>query len=283
MLKPSPAMTQEEYQLLDEFLSAQFGLTFPEHKKEILESRLRPRLQALKLKHFMDYYLMLQFSANGLEETQHLIGAITNNETYFFREMTQINALFDEGLTILKAASALPNTIRLLCAGCSSGEEPYTINIHAKEAQFTNVGWKIDIEAFDIDAVRLAIARQAEYGPPAVRSLTPEQIRKYFITTGPNRYSLKPQYREGVRFSEGNLLDLTTYQRAVPYDAIFCRNVLIYFSEPSLHKVIDHFAKCLRPGGLLFLGHSESIFGVSKFFESVRLGPCIIYRRIAGQ
>jgi chemotaxis protein methyltransferase CheR len=273
------AMTQEEFLLLDEFCSTRFGLTFPQHKKEILESRLRPRLQALKLRHFMDYYLTLQYNADGSEEIRRFIEAITNNETYFFRELYQINALFEEGISQVTQAPVLPDTLRILCAGCSSGEEPYTINICGKESLPSFSSLKLEIDAFDLDPTRLATARQAEFSPSSVRALTPEQIIRYFTVTAPERYQLRPMYREGIRFSEGNLVDLSTFKRPVLYDVIFCRNVLIYFSEPALHQVIDHFARCLRPGGLLFLGHSESIFGVSKFFESMRLGPCVIYKR----
>src|SRR5262245_3043897 len=214
MLNQQPVMTAEEYQLLDEFLSTRFGLTFPEHKKEILESRLRGRLNALKLKHFMDYYLLLQFNPNGTAELRHLIEAITNNETYFFRETHQIQALFDTGITELKQKSAFPDKIRILCAGCSSGEEAYTLNIFAKEMQFSS-RLSVEIDAFDLDTTRLNIARKAEYGSVSMRGLSAEQKSKYFRQLNGERYQLKDAYREGVKFSEGNLLELETYKKSV--------------------------------------------------------------------
>jgi chemotaxis methyl-accepting protein methylase len=103
---------------------------------------------------------------------------------------------------------------------------------------------------------------------------------RYFTPRGADRWELKPAYRTGLRFYWGNIVALDTFAPAVPYDAVFCRNVLIYFSEPALHLAADHFAAVLRPGGLLLLGACESLIGLSSRFETVRLGSSIAYRRI---
>lgn len=270
-------MSQEEYLLLNEVISQQFGIFFPEHKREILESRLRPRLQALHLKRFMDYYLLLQVDLAS--EVEQLARLVTNNETYFFRETHQFESLYGEALEGLKASSPVPFELRLLCAGCSSGEEPHTLNIFARENSYRLGGTAVQIDAFDIDTSRLATARAALYGSTSMRSLDEERIRKYFTAEDGN-FLLKPMYRKGVSFATGNIIDLATYQRPLAYDALFCRNVLIYFSEPALHQAIDNFAAVLRPGGMLFLGHAESIIGLSPHFETVRLQHCIAYRRV---
>jgi chemotaxis protein methyltransferase CheR len=269
-------MSEEEYLLLNEAISGRFGLWFPEHKKEILESRLRPRLAALSLRHFFDYYLLLHY--DGEAEMQHLARLVSNNETYFFRETDQFEALFGPGLELLGRGRGGP--LRLLSAGCSSGEEPYTLGIFARERLFPVAAGALTIDAFDIDGERLAMAEQADYGPSSLRALTPQQIAGYFRPTDNGRQRLRDPFRQGVRLWKGNLLDLASYRFPPAYDAVFCRNVLIYFSEAALHRAIEAFARVLAPGGLLFLGHSESIIGLSPHFETVRFKRCLGYRRV---
>jgi chemotaxis protein methyltransferase CheR len=284
-MKPSALqMSQEEYLLFNELISSQFGISYPEHKKEVLELRLRPRLQSLRLDRFLDYYLLIHCDPQA--ERPRLAELITNNETFFFRETHQFEALFDEALDPLRESAALsgtPGTLRLLCAGCSSGEEPYTLGIHARHNFVRLAGTRVTIDAFDLDASRVELARRGEYGRGSLRAATPEQVQRYFSTngsTGSTHWTLKPLFKNGVQFAWGNILDLSTYRPERPYDAVFCRNVLIYFSEPALHRAIHHFAEVLRPGGLLFLGHSESIIGLSERFETVRFSRAIAYRKV---
>ena len=281
MNSAAPCLGQDEYALLNEFLAERFGLTFPEHKREILESRVRPRLTYLGLKSFMDYYLLLQYNPNGGSELAQLARMVTNNESYFFRETHQFEALFQHGIEDLKADSALPDSLRFLCAGCSSGEEPYTLNIFAKENQYRMWGRSLTIDAFDLDDSRIALAKRAEYGPGSLRAATEEQLARYFLPGHDTETrTLKPAFRLGVAFRVGNILRPETFIQPVAYDAIFCRNVLIYFTEVTLRRAVDSFAASLRLGGLLFLGHSESIIGMSSRFEPLRLGNCIVYRRV---
>jgi chemotaxis protein methyltransferase CheR len=272
-------MTQEEFQLFNEILDSHFGLWFPESKKEILESRLKPRLDMLKMRHYMDYYFTLQYNSNGSEEVSHLARLVTNNESYFFRETHQFEAFFKHALDDMKKTCASPGTIRMLCAGCSTGEEPYTLNIYAKENLYQLWGYAVEISAFDIDTDALQTAKKAAYGPNSFRFTDSEKLPRYFKKVHQDQYSVKENFRTGIIFDWGNILKLETYKKLIPYDALFCRNVLIYFSEVSLRGAVENFARCLRPGGLLFLGHSESIIGISDKFEAIRLGNCIVYRR----
>jgi chemotaxis protein methyltransferase CheR len=276
---PAPiAMTREEHQLLDELITDRFGVSFPEHRREILESRLRPRLSALHLKRYIDYYLQLQVDANG--ERSRLSSLVTNHESFFFRETEQFSALFGEALPELTRSAFGRRAVRLLSAGCAAGEEPYTIGLFARQSLLGLCGREVTVDAFDLDPGSVAAARQAEYGPGALRSLTPEQVARYFTATGERRWSLRPPLRQGVRFATGNIVDLATFAPAEPYDAVFCRNVLIYFSEQALHRAVESFAAVLRPGGLLFLGAAESILGLSGKFEAVRLANLIAYRKL---
>lgn len=279
---PDATLSEDELHLLNEVLSARFGLFFPESKSEILASRLRPRLVAHGLARYMDYYVMLK-SANGSgvpAEIPHLVAAVTNHETYFFRETHQFEALFDHGLAALQAAGVAHNELRLLCAGCASGEEPYTLNIHAVENRFRCCLRNVHVDAFDLDAVAVDRARQAEYGRRALRGLSPEQTARYFTQRDNGRFHLKAPFRRGVRFNIGNIVDPTSFPVMAAYDAVFCRNVLIYFSDDAIQRAVRNFAHCLRPGGLLFLGHSESIIGRSDRFEPVALGSCMAYRHL---
>jgi len=122
------------------------------------------------------------------------------------------------------------------------------------------------------------MAEKAEYTNNSLRFSDDEKLKKYFIETE-SSYRLKDIYRTGISFSQGNILDLSSYRKPYQYDVIFCRNVLIYFTEAAIYKAIKHFARCLREGGLLFLGHSESIIGISQAFKSIRYGNCIVYEK----
>ena len=269
-------MTAEEHLLLNEVVEKHFGLSFGEAKKQFLESRLRPRLQALHLRRFIDYYLLLQYDLAS--EVDHLAKLLTNNESYFFRETYQFEGLFQEGLATLQEGRWAGGRLRFLCAGCSSGEEPYTLNIYARR-HTREGGPACTIDAFDIDQDRLRTAKAAVYGAGSLRNVAEDDRDRYFETFDGNRFRLRDEFRQGVSFASGNILDAATYGSRAPYDVVFCRNVLIYFSEEAFKRAISNFASVLRPGGLLFLGHSESLIGRATEFQTVRLERCIAYRK----
>lgn len=270
-------MTDEELALLNEVISHRLGLSFPTHKRDILASRLRPRLEALRVRSFFDYYLALR--TDHREEIDKLAEAVSNNETYFFREARQLEALFGPGLEILGLGRS--RRLRVLSAGCSSGEEPYTLAIWARRHLPVGAGVELDLHAFDVDRRRLETARGAAYGRYSLRALDRRQRRCYFLERNDGLHVLKEPYRRDVVFRHGNIVDPATFP-AGPFDALFCRNVFIYFAEEAIHRALDVFAGVLRPGGLLFLGHSESIIGWSPRFETLRLGNCLVYRRVEG-
>lgn len=275
LLAPVP-LTDEGLHLLNEVLERHFGLVFPPHRRAVLEARLQPRLRALGLDDVLDYCTLLQVYGNG--ELDQLAVAVTNNETYFFRERDQIDALFEHGVPMLRPGLADPGRMRVLSAGCSSGEEAFTIGFCAREAFVP--GLTVQVDAFDLDRERVGIAQRAVYRARSLRQMTEAQVARYLTPMADERWGVRDGYRTAVRFSHGNLVDARSFQRQVRYDAVFCRNVLIYFSERSLRRAVQHLAGVLRPGGLLFLGHSESIIGMFPDLETVRLGPCIAYRKV---
>ncbi len=270
-------LTPEELALFNEFLSSRFGLVFPEHKREILASRLEPRLRVHHVHRYIDYYLLLQYDLE--RELDPLTRAVTNNESYFFREKAQLESLQGERVAELLAGGT-PGELRILSAGCSSGEEPYSINAQVRGSALGLLASNLRIDGIDIDSERLEMARRATYRQHSLRTLSQDQIERYFIRRQDEVFELRKTYRRGVRFASGNIIDPRICAGAVRYDVIFCRNVLIYFSEPALKTAIDNFTRLLRLGGLLFLGHSESIIGLTPAFQVERLDQCIAYRRV---
>jgi chemotaxis protein methyltransferase CheR len=274
-------LDDEELLLLNEVLSSRFGLHFPPHKKDLLASRLRPRLVARHLRSFFDYYLAVRYDRNG--ELERFAEVVTNHETYFFREDHQFKAFFAGGLhppVVGPGFGPGSRRIRVLSAGCSSGEEAYSLNIHAQAYGFTGGDRRVEIDAFDLDRRHIETARRAVYGSHALRGVSEDDVRCYFRRRTEDRFDLRAPYRRGVRFRAGNIMDLSTFPSRGPYDAVFCRNVFIYFTEAAMLRSLENFAQVLRPGGLLFLGHSESAIGISPHFESVRLDRSLAYRRV---
>lgn len=269
---------EETFCLFNELLDRSFGLSFPESRKTILEARLRPRMRELHLTSFMDYYCAVQ--ADCGEELMRLATLATNNETFFFRERYQFENLFSEGLKALEDGLAVPGQLRILCAGCSSGEEPLTLSFYAAAEQTLFSAMEPRIDAFDIDRTRIASARRGVFRQRSLREMTVDQTHQYLIPDGHGDWRVKPQYLRMTHFRQANIIDLHSFMDTSPYDVVFCRNVLIYFSEAALRIAIENFAAVLRPGGILFLGPSESIIGMSPHFSTIRLGDCIAYRRI---
>lgn len=282
MLDPEPrTLSSEELALFNELLSSQFGFHFPNQKRDILASRLRPRLEQLGLRRYLDYYIKIATGTiEGKQELAALVQVLTNNETYFFRETAQLDALFGPGLEHLRPASGRLETLRLVSVGCSSGEEAYTLRFFVADHQYQLSGCTVAIDAFDLDEQRIRVAREAIYSPNSLRGLSEETIGRHFHRIAPKQYQVRPFYRHGIRFCVANLLDGSFFTLPSVYDTVLCRNVLIYFTEQALLRAVERFAYCLRPGGLLFLGHSESIIGKTNLFEPIKLGKVIAYRKI---
>ena len=277
LLNPYGSMVRledEAYHLLNEFMEERLGLHFPAHRRPILENRLQSRLRALNLESFLDYYLVLR--SNGNAEIGQLARAVTNNETYLFRETRQFDALFDHALEGLSANSVVRGQLRILSAGCSSGEEAFTLGFYASDRAPLI---KTKIDAFDLDEDRLEIARSGICRRRSLREMSPTQIERYVTQIGEEQFEIRKRYRAAVNFRFGNLVDVRSFAADVQYDAVFCRNVLIYFSDRMMRRAIRNLAEVLRPEGLLFLGHSESIIGMFPNLVTTRLGEIIAYRK----
>ncbi len=267
------------YQIRD-FIYQKSGIYFPDNKKYLLESRLKQRINALKLSSYEEYFRKIN---NGLarEELNQLFDAITINETYFFRNEAQLNALRHLVIPELipQALQSPQKSIRLWSAACSSGEEAYTLALIMKEEFLPRYpGLRAEVLGTDINTQVLQVAQEGVYREYAVRKVPPNYLRKYFRQTG-MRYEISAEIKQMVRFARVNLFDQIAMQRIRNVDVIFCANVLIYFDEKSKRKVVSYLYDSLKPNGYLFLGYSESLHGISHAFKPVHFEKTIVYKK----
>jgi chemotaxis protein methyltransferase CheR len=269
---------QAEIKLLTDLIQERFGLMFNGIRLEILESRLRPRLRELHLTTLREYYQYLRFHPDRESEFARLPAMVTNNETYFFRETHQFDLLIrhviPERRPLLRG-----RPLRLLSAGCSSGEEPYSLSIALHNAALPLAGLQWEIDACDLNPERITRAQEALYAESSLRACDADARRRYF-TQDAAGFRLKERYRGGVRFFHTNLLAPNGALGWAIYDAILCRNLLIYFSEEAFADAIRLFARCLAPGGYLFLGHSESLLDRKSPFAPALVGGAVVYRKL---
>lgn len=267
-----------EWKLLTDVIQERFGLTFGGVRCEILEARLRPRMRALQLPELRDYYHYLRFHPDRDAEFDRLAPLITNNETYFFRETRQFDILVEH--VVPERRSAAPGRpLRLLSAGCSSGEEPYSVAIALQHAGFPP-GRVWEIDGCDLNPERIARAREGVYEEGSLRTCDAETRRQYFVAEGP-RFRLKDRYRAGVRFFQANLLSPGFALDRGGYDVVLCRNLLIYFGDGAFDRLVGLLARSLAAGGYLFLGHSESLFDRDTELEPLVVGGSVVYRKPA--
>jgi chemotaxis protein methyltransferase CheR len=276
---PSTPMTPEEFRLLSELIYDHCGILFREDMGFLLERRLWARVRALGLDGFSAYYRFLRFDPGRRAELEAAVEALTTNETYFFREPHQLRAFREELLPLLAADPVRPRRLRLWSAGCSTGEEAYTLAMLILDSGLFR-GWAVEIFGSDISRKVLAVARKAAYGRNALRETPPEMLERYFVPDGP-RHVVKDEVRSLVSFGHLNLLDEHMVAMLARFDLVFCRNVMIYFDLPARRRVLKSFHGRLAPGGYLLLGHSESLIHVTADFELVHLQHDLVYRKPA--
>ncbi len=271
-------MRRDEFRLLRDLVNTRAGMFFDESSFHVFERRLRERLRARSLPDFSAYYQFLRFHREGTEELDEAIDALVTNETYFFREEYQLRAFRDELLPRLreKALQTQHKRIVIWSAGCSTGEEVYTLAILLLSSGLFE-GWDVRIFGNDISKRVLGVARRAVYPSHSFRSMPPEYDR-YFESEGTGRRVIE-KVRALCQFGHFNLMERERSAVLGRVDAIFCRNVLIYFDLASRRRVIDTFFERLHPGGHLMLGHSESLLNVSTSFELAHLSTDMVYRK----
>ena len=276
-----PELSDREYRLFSEWLSEDYGLCFGPAKRDILRSRLDARRVALGFDTFEQLYVHLKFHPERDSERKLLLPHLTNNESYFFRETAQLDALAEEVLPALQKElePTSRREIRVLSAGCAAGEEPYTIAMLVQQRKAFRPPWSVRITGVDLDSDVLARASRGEYGLNAFRRLAEPERSRYFDATGAERWAVKPEIRSMVTFGQANLVSEGWWRAFPRQDVIFCRNVLIYFDDPSITRAIAGLYESLLPGGYLFLGHAESLSRIPNRFTPVRRTGVIYYRR----
>jgi chemotaxis protein methyltransferase CheR len=247
------------------------GIALGASKRDLVYGRLRRRLRALRLRSFADYLALLD-GPEGPAERIRMINAITTNLTGFFREPHHFEHLAAEVLSQLPQAG---RRLRIWSAGCSSGEEPYTVAMTLHRAMPDLVEWDARILATDIDTDMVAHGKAGRYAMERSAAIPAELRRAHVRRVDAATVEMGPELRELIAFLPLNLLG--EWPMRGPFDAIFCRNVVIYFDKPTQARLFDRFADMLVPDGHLYVGHSESLFRVTDRF--VHLGRTI-YRRV---
>ncbi|RII27614.1 MAG: chemotaxis protein CheR [Geobacter sp.] len=280
-LEPDMPMAEEDFRLIRDVIYAHCGLFFDHDSKYLLEKRLARRLALHQLGGYKDYYHFLKYNRKKDQELSDIMDVLTTNETYFFREMFQLKAFTDEILPELKKAKEKrgDRSLRIWSAGCSSGEEPYTIAMLLLEMGACK-DWRVEIIGTDICHKVLQQARKAVYGRSSFRTTDEQYIRRFFVEQDAS-YRVADEVKELVTISHLNLFDQNRMALLGKMDVIFCRNVIIYFDQIAKKRVIESFHKSLDDGGFLLLGHSESLMNISTAFSLRHLQNDMVYQKPA--
>ncbi|MBI5042740.1 MAG: protein-glutamate O-methyltransferase CheR [Nitrospirae bacterium] len=273
-------LNDEVFRLLRDLIYKSSGVWFDDNSKDILRMRITNSLQRRQFKDFKDYYFFLRYDREKDNELANLIDIVTNHETYFFREMAQLKAFSEEILPEIKERKEKDGKkeIKIWSAGCSTGEEAYTIAMLFLELKMLN-NWNIEIFATDISHRVLHSARRGIYQKHAFRATEPAMISKYFIQDE-HGYKISDKVKEKVNFGYFNLLDSDKSVFINRMDVIFCRNVIIYFDTAAKKKIIEMFYEKLNNLGFLLLGHSESLINISTAYTLRHFKNDMVYQKI---
>ncbi|MFA8344016.1 MAG: protein-glutamate O-methyltransferase CheR [Rhodothermaceae bacterium] len=279
--KPSAKLTDKTFQDWRQYIYDLTGIYFQDNKKYLLESRLLKRINHLKLESFEKYLEFIKTNPRRDTELKYLYEVITINETFFFRNQPQLDALVSSVIpTILETKPKFGKPkIRIWSAASSSGEEAYSTAIILSEMlkpKFPNVTF--EIVGTDINYQVVETAKKGVYKEYAIRNTTPYYLKKYFKQNG-NTWEISPQIKQMVTFKLMNLFDDNAMRSMSSFDVVFCANVLIYFDVKSKIKVVNRLYNSLNKEGYLFIGYSETLHGISKAFKLVSYPKTIGYKK----
>jgi chemotaxis protein methyltransferase CheR len=272
-----PALTQDEFRRLCEFLYRRTGMVFTEVKRYFVERRVFERMQATGSDLFENYFGRLRADVRG--EIEQFVNAFTINETYFYREEHQLACLSADLLADRLKVKRRGDPIRIWSVPCSTGEEPYSIAIRLLENWRHVDEHEIEIVGSDIDTAALALAREGIFGKRALMRLQPQLIDKYFVPVDENNWQIVEELRQSVLFTAANIVAPAETKPHGKFDVIFCRNVLIYFDDLSRRSAAENLYENLLPGGFICLGHTESMSRISPLFTVARFADAIVYQR----
>lgn len=267
------AITAKEFERFRTLIYNESGISLSNQKQSLLSSRLSKRLHDLGLQTFSDYYDHVM-SDPSRDEFTRMLDLISTNKTDFFREPKHFDFLRERILPEL----AQEKRIRIWSSACSTGEEPYTIAMTLFDSVRDPSQWEFKILASDLSTRVLAKAASGTYDEDRFRDVPPDVLQRHFLRgrgEQQGQYKVKPHLAEIIQFRRLNLMD-ERFPIKTPLDLIFCRNVMIYFDRPTQERLVNKFYRYLKPGGHLFIGHSESLQWVNHPFKS--LAPTIYYK-----
>lgn len=269
-------LTDSEFRLFRELIYSECGVSIGTEKRTFLESRLRRRMDDLGVRSGYEYYCLLKEDQGKRREIPTLIDSLMICETSFFRNSPQFelfeNVVLPDIATRKKRAGA--RMLRVWSAGCSTGQEPYSIVMSILETVEEAEKWSVRVFASDLSFTALERAQKGEYRPDQLKGVNADYLAKYFRSEGGN-YAVGDRLRKRVVFDYHNLRHDNGLRGL---DIIFCRNVMIYFDVEEQRRLVNRFTSCLVPNGYLFLGHAESLQGLSTRFTMIHNNKGIAYR-----
>ena len=272
-------LTIDEFGTLSDLIYRRVGIRLESKKIYFLSKRVENRLEFSAISTAAEYIRYLRFSDGQGAEFQSLVNLLTINETYFFRDFPQLQAFAEHCLAdvVERKLAAHDRTLRIWSAGCSTGEEAYTLSIILREMLEDISAWDVVNLASDIDETVLKKARAGVYEARSVKDVPEEYLSKYFKQNRGGEFALSEKIKTSVRFEHLNLADKAALRERRGFDFIFCRNVLIYFDDVSRKQLVDHFYIALNKGGFVFLGSSESVGRITAAFKVTRTGGYLSY------
>jgi chemotaxis protein methyltransferase CheR len=275
-----PKLNEEDFNCLRELIKKEFGININGDKRLTIHTKLSHRLNILGFKSYREYYNYL-INEPSKKELLNCVAHIVNNETYFMREQDRLE-LFRKLLVEIKQHKSKNKqyTLRVLSAGCSSGEEVYTLNILILESGLFTWGWDVRVIGMDVSKTAIKKAKTAIYTKNSFRTFNGNEkfIQKYFNIKG-ERYILKKIYQNNVQFIHGNLLSPDSFKSLDTMDVIFCRNVFIYMTDSAIRKVTENFFNILSDKGYLIIGSTESLLQKTDLFIPEYKEGVIVYRK----
>jgi chemotaxis protein methyltransferase CheR len=265
------------YRTLADLVRARCGIDFTDSNRYLLESRVRTRVEELRLADPRAYLHRIRYGQGAETEFETLIDRVTNPETYFFREPDQL-AAFSEDLVAEWDAAAEVGPLRIWSAGCASGEEPFTLAMLLQEKDFFS-RHEVEIFGSDVSVASLARARSGVFRENSFRQTSPERRARFFEAAAPGRFRLREEIRRRVSFGKVNLIESARLAALPHFHVIFCRNVLIYLEDRAKRDVVGALYERLVPGGHLFLGRVESLVAFSTAFRLRHLPHDLAYRK----
>ena len=267
-------LTDDEFNKFKEKIYKESGIHFSTVNRPILESRIKERFKYTNVENTEEYYKLIN---NNQNELMTLLDSVTTNLTKFFRNEAQFESLEKNVLPeIIERKKNANKTIKIWSAGCSTGEEPYTVAMTLLNILPNIYGWNLKIIASDISLKSLMIAQKGIYERERIENIDEKNLQMYFNKKDENNYEVKKELKDLIQFDYHNLKHDAGHK---DIDIIFCRNVIIYFDREAQINVIKKFYDVLDEKGYLFIGHSESLFGMNTGFKFTKIGNSCVYKK----